>query len=74
MEMVLRSGMWVVVLRILFSFGMKDDEKKVIEEVEKYVKCYYNESDMLIMMVVLYSLYICSIELLEECVWIVVEN
>ena len=47
METVSRSRMRAAVSRTLFSFGTKDDEKKAIEEAEKYVKRYYNESDML---------------------------
>ena len=66
--------MRAAVSRTLFSFGTKDDEKKAIEEAEKYVKRYYNESDMLTTMVAPHSPYTCSTELLEECARIAVEN
>ncbi|MGE7889045.1 bifunctional S-methyl-5'-thioadenosine deaminase/S-adenosylhomocysteine deaminase [Bacillus cereus] len=74
METVLNSGMRAAVSRTLFSFGTKDDEKKAIEEAEKYVKRYYKESGMLTTMVAPHSPYTCSIELLEECARIAVEN
>ncbi|EEL76984.1 MULTISPECIES: bifunctional S-methyl-5'-thioadenosine deaminase/S-adenosylhomocysteine deaminase [Bacillus cereus group] len=74
METVSRSGMRAAVSRTLFSFGTKDDEKKAIEEAEKYVKRYYNESGMLTTMVAPHSPYTCSTELLEECARIAVEN
>ena len=48
--------------------------KKAIEEAEKYVKRYYNESGMLTTMVAPHSPYTCSTELLEECARIAVEN
>ncbi|MDR2995776.1 MAG: bifunctional S-methyl-5'-thioadenosine deaminase/S-adenosylhomocysteine deaminase [Bacillus cereus] len=74
METVLNSGMRAAVSRTLFSFGTKDDEKKAIEEAEKYVKRYYKESGMLTTMVAPHSPYTCSTELLEECARIAVEN
>ncbi|PES72881.1 5-methylthioadenosine deaminase [Bacillus cereus] len=74
METVSRSGMRATVSRTLFSFGTKEDEKKAIEEAEKYVKRYYNESGMLTTMVAPHSPYTCSTELLEECARIAVEN
>ncbi|HDR7444869.1 MULTISPECIES: bifunctional S-methyl-5'-thioadenosine deaminase/S-adenosylhomocysteine deaminase [Bacillus] len=74
METVSRSGMRASVSRTLFSFGTKEDEKKAIEEAEKYVKRYYNESGMLTTMVAPHSPYTCSTELLEECARIAVEN
>ena len=66
--------MRAAVSRTLFSFGTKDDEKKAVEEAEKYVKRYYNESGMLTTMVAPHSPYTCSTELLEECARIAVEN
>ncbi|MEF7655731.1 bifunctional S-methyl-5'-thioadenosine deaminase/S-adenosylhomocysteine deaminase [Bacillus thuringiensis] len=74
METVSRSGMRAAVSRTLFSFGTQEDEKKAIEEAEKYVKRYYNESGMLTTMVAPHSPYTCSTELLEECARIAVEN
>lgn len=74
METVSNSGMRAAVSRTLFSFGTKDDEKKAIEEAEKYVKRYYKESGMLTTMVAPHSPYTCSTELLEECARIAVEN
>lgn len=74
METVSRSGMRAAVSRTLFRFGTKEDEKKAIEEAEKYVKRYYNESGMLTTMVAPHSPYTCSTELLEECARIAVEN
>ncbi|HDR4439567.1 bifunctional S-methyl-5'-thioadenosine deaminase/S-adenosylhomocysteine deaminase [Bacillus cereus] len=74
METVSRSGMRAAVSRTFFSFGTKEDEKKAIEEAEKYVKRYYNESGMLTTMVAPHSPYTCSTELLEECARIAVEN
>lgn len=74
METVSSSGMRAAVSRTLFSFGTKEDEKKAIEEAEKYVKRYYNESGMLTTMVAPHSPYTCSTEMLEECARIAVEN
>ncbi|MBE5105153.1 bifunctional S-methyl-5'-thioadenosine deaminase/S-adenosylhomocysteine deaminase [Bacillus thuringiensis] len=74
METVSNSGMRAAVSRTLFSFGTKEDEKKAIEEAEKYVKRYYKESGMLTTMVAPHSPYTCSTELLEECARIAVEN
>ncbi len=62
------------VSRTLFSFGTKEDEKKAIQEAEKYVKRYYREHDMLTTMVAPHSPYTCSTEMLEECARIAMEN
>ncbi|AWC28389.1 bifunctional S-methyl-5'-thioadenosine deaminase/S-adenosylhomocysteine deaminase [Bacillus cytotoxicus] len=74
METVRNSGMRAAVSRTLFSFGTKEDEKKAIQEAEKYVKRYYREHDMLTTMVAPHSPYTCSTEMLEECARIAMEN
>ncbi|WIY62873.1 bifunctional S-methyl-5'-thioadenosine deaminase/S-adenosylhomocysteine deaminase [Bacillus arachidis] len=74
METVRKSGMRAAVSRTLFSFGTKEDEKKAIQDAEKYVKQYYSEGDMLTTMVAPHSPYTCSTEMLEECARIAVEN
>ncbi|MFI8708951.1 bifunctional S-methyl-5'-thioadenosine deaminase/S-adenosylhomocysteine deaminase [Bacillus sp. NPDC077411] len=74
MEAVRKSGMRAAVSRTLFSFGTKDDEKKAIQEAEKYVKRYANKDGMLTTMVAPHSPYACSTEMLEECARIAVEN
>ncbi|ENQ3081089.1 bifunctional S-methyl-5'-thioadenosine deaminase/S-adenosylhomocysteine deaminase [Bacillus multifaciens] len=74
MEAVRKSGMRAAVSRTLFSFGTKEDEKKAIQEAEKYVKRYSNKDDMLTTMVAPHSPYACSTEMLEECARIAVEN
>ena len=74
MEAVRKSGMRAAVSRTLFSFGTKEEEKKAIQEAEKYVKRYYKEDGMLTTMVAPHSPYACSTEMLEECARIAVEN
>ena len=66
METVSGAGCELLFQGLYLASERKDDEKKAIEEAEKYVKRYYKESGMLTTMVAPHSPYTCSTELLER--------